>query len=190
MRSQVAVPLVAMLVAAQACCCCTILGGPEPPYDITPSEEAVQQLEERLNSIEIGDDGSFSITITEEEMTSLVVHNLNEQMLAETPIVDPQVHFRNDRIECYAEVQFGGFLTLPGLIAFSMTAQDGGIEVAVEEIALGPLPIPSSLLQSLTDLLNETLSDLTMVEGMEATVESVEIGDGELTILGQVTASD
>ena len=127
MRSQILVPLVALAVAAQACCCCTVLG-PQPPYTITPSDEAVRRFEERMDSTETAADGSFTITVTEEEMTSLIVQELAKQE-EPLPISDPQVHFRNGRAEFYASVHIAGPLVLPTMVALSITTAGGDIEV-------------------------------------------------------------
>jgi len=188
MRSQILVPLISLAVAAQVCCCCTMLGGPQPPYAIAPSDAAVQRFEERMNSVDTGANNSFTITITEEEMTSLVVRQMSKQENP-PPISEPQVHFRNGRVEFYATVQFAESLALPGLVAFSITAVGGKVEVSVEEIALGPLPIPQSMLESLTDMINQTLTQNIQVDGAEAIITEVQIADGEMRISGE-PASD
>jgi len=188
MRSQVVIPLVVLLVAAQTCCCCTILGGPQPPYTVSHSEQAFEDLEARMDAIETGPDGSFSVTITEEELTSLVVHNLDERE-GLSSIQEPQVLFRNGRIECYAKISPASSLALPGLIAISLDAQDSKLDVTIEEIVLGPLPIPQSILETFTDLVVSTIVDLFSSEQASITINDVEIGNGELTISGQITAN-
>lgn len=185
MRARVLVPLITLVVAAQVCCCCTIFGGPQPPYTITPSDEAVQRFEERMNSAEIGADGSFTITITEEEMTSLIVQEFAEQG-EPLPISEPQMHFRNGRAELYATVQFTESLALPGMIALSITATDGKVKVTVEEISFGPLPIPESIVQSLADGLSETLAEGVQGDDVDALITDVQIGEGEMSISGQI----
>ncbi|MDY7077568.1 MAG: hypothetical protein SXV54_11665 [Chloroflexota bacterium] len=186
MRSHVLIPLIALTVVAQSCCCCTMFGGPQPPHTITPSNEAVQRFRERW-ATEVGEgiDGFFTITVTDEEMTSLVT-----QMLAQQedlpPISDPQVHFRNGRIEVYATVTVADSLPLPGLVAFSATATGDGINVTLEEVAFGPLPIPEPVLETMTETLNESLSQSILVEIGEATITDIQIGTGEMTLSGQI----
>lgn len=181
MRSQIMVPLVVLFVAAQTCCCCTILGGPQPPYTITPSDEAIQSFQEQMDSVEQDADGIFTVTITEEEMTSLVAQGLAEQQ-EPPPISQPQVYFRNNRIEVYGTVTVADSLTLPGMTAFSIATTTDGIGVTVEEIALGPLPVPESVLQSLTQVINQTLSENIQVEGVEVVITDVRIGTGQMTV--------
>lgn len=189
MRVRILVPLIALAVAVQTCCCCTVLGGPQPPYTITPSEEAIRRLEERMNTAGQGPDDSFTITITEEELTSLVVLRMLAQQEEPPPFSDLQVHFRNDRIEFYATVHIADPLALPGLVAFSIAATDGKPVITVEEIAFGPLPIPGPILEMLSDVLNETLSSYIQSDGAEIFITDVQIGDGEMTISGH-TRSD
>ena len=184
MRSQILVPLIALAVAAQACCCCTI-SGPQPPYTITPSDETILQFEERMASVETDADGSFTITITEEEITSLIVRELAKQDES-LPISEPQVHFRNGRAECYATVQVIDSLALPSMVALSITAVNGEIKVTVEEVALGPLPIPGSALELLTDALNDALVDGVQGDDVDTLITDVQIGDGEMSISGQL----
>jgi len=184
MRSQILVPLVALVVAAQACCCCTILGGPQPPYALTPSEDAAQGFAERMDAVDQDADGVFTISITEEEMTSLVAQMLAAQE-EPPPISQVQVHFRNDRIEVYGTVMAADSISLPGMVAFSIGAATGGVAITVEEIALGPLPVPESVLQSLTQVINQALAENIQVNGSEAIITDVQIGAGQMTVSGK-----
>lgn len=184
MRSRILVSLVALAVATQSCCCCTILGGPQPPYPITPSDEAVSRFQERMNEAQPGPDGSFTVTITDEEMTSLVAQMLDRRETP-PPFSDTQVHFRNDRVEVYAAVHVVKSLSLPGLVAFRIGVTGGEATVIIEEVALGPLPVPKAILETLSEMLNETLTQNIRVDGQEVLITGVEIGDGEMTITAQ-----
>jgi hypothetical protein len=73
------------------------------------------------------------------------------------------------------------------MVAFSATADDGEINIAVEEVAFGPLPIPDSALESATDALNEMIRNSTLAETDEVTITDIQIGEGEITLTGQVT---
>lgn len=72
MRSHVLITLIAVVVLAQSCCCCALIGGPQPPYAITPSDEAIQHLLERWRTVvDASTNDTFTITVTEEEMTRM-----------------------------------------------------------------------------------------------------------------------
>jgi hypothetical protein len=184
MQSKALIALIPLIVTAQACCCCAALGGPQPPYTITPSNEAVQRLEERMDSLDIAADGSFSLTVTEEEMTSLLVQMMEKQEQS-PPISQPQVYFRNGRVEVYATVPIVESLELPGMVAFTVAVVDQRASVTIEEIALGPLPVPDAVTEALTDMINETFAESTQTEG-NAIITGVEVGDKEITFFGKV----
>jgi len=184
-RSHILVPIIVLAIAAQVCCCCTMVGGPQPPYPITASDEAIQRFQERwATAVDESTDGSFTITITDEEMTSLLAQMLAEQ--DELAISQPQVHFRNGRVEVYATVTVADPLALPGMVALSVIATDSEIGVTLEEMAFGPLPIPEPILEPLTDTLNEMLSESILAEMDEATITDIQIGEGQMTISGRV----
>ena len=188
MRSKLFVFLVALVVAAQSCCCLSLLGGPQPPYPITPSEETIRQFEERMRSTESNPDGSFTVTITDEEITSLVVLRMLANREEPLPASDIQAYFRNGRVEVYATVQVAKSLTLPALVAFTIDAADGQATVILEDVTLGPFPAPQSVLDSLTDMLNQALEENIQVDGQRVIVSDVQIGEGEMTITGRLSS--
>jgi hypothetical protein len=184
MHSRILVVFIALAVAAQACCCCTILGGPQPPYTITPSDEAVRRLEERLDSVETDANGNFSVTVTEEEMTSLMVQILGK-MKEPPPISQLQVHFRNNRVELYMIIHLAESFDVPGMIAFSIDAEGGDFVFTVEEVTVGPLPMPESITEAMTESLNEAFDENFSGEESGYVVTDVKVGDKEMTIYGQ-----
>jgi hypothetical protein len=190
MHSKILVAFIALIVAAQACCCCTAMGGPQPPYTITPSNEHVRTLEERMESVDIAPDGSFHISVTEEEMTSLLVHLMEQEEMGGTqqsPISDPQILIRNGRVELYATVQIVEGLALPGLVAFTVDVADRKATVTVEEVAVGPLPMPAPVEDALTDAINEVFAQSTQTETEgNAIITDVEVGDKQITFYGQM----
>lgn len=189
MRSQAAIPLIALVLAAQFCCCSAAIGGPQPPYVIPSSDEAVQRFQDRWSTVvDESLDGSFTITLTEEEMTSIAMQMLTRQADS-PPISDLQVHFRDQRIEVYATVTVQDSLPLPGMVAFSAHATDGGISVSVEEAAFGPLPIPDSILEASTQALNDLISQSVEAEIENASITDIQIGEEEMILTGTVSPS-
>lgn len=190
MRSQVLISIAVLLFAAQSCCCCTMMGGPQPPYSITPSEEVVRQLEERLDSLTSGPDGTFTLTITDEEMTSLAASRLAdlEQLGQAPPIRDPRVYFRNGRVEAYATLEFAESLALPCMLALSIAVEDGVPVVTIEEIVAGPLPVPVSLVQQVTDTINQQIAEAFAQPETEAAIVDVQIGEGQMALTVQTSS--
>ena len=186
MHSKLLIISIVLIVAVQACCCCTILGGPQPPYTLTPSDEAIARLEERLNLTEPDADGKFSVTVTEEEMTSLMAQWLDE-MDDPPPISQPQVHFRDGRIEFYMIIQFSDSFEMPGMIAFTVDIQDDQAVFTVEEVTVGPIPLPESFTEMMSDALNDSFEEVFAGEYAGTIVTDVRIGDKEMTVFGQTT---
>lgn len=179
MRLKVLVPLVALAALAQSCCCCTMLGGPEPPYTVTPSDEAIAGLKERLTP---GEDGSFTITITDEEATSVAVKALAQQEDV-IPISDPQVFFRNGRVEGYGTAHVSDSLASPGMIAFTIAVDSNNRPtVIIEEMVVGPLPAPEPILETATEEINRVLRENIGA----AIITDVQIGDQQMTISGRL----
>ncbi|MCP4543687.1 MAG: hypothetical protein GY832_41770 [Chloroflexi bacterium] len=188
MRSHVLLSLVALFVLAQSLCCCPLVGGPQPPYAITPSDEAVQRFKDRWGTV-VKDslDNTFAITVTEEEITSLAAQMLDKRQDL-PPVSDLQVYFRNSRIEAYATVAVNDSLSLPGMVAFSPVVTDGKITVVLEEISFGPLPIPDSVLETATNALDDLVAESVMTELGYATITDIQIGDGEMILTGTISA--
>jgi hypothetical protein len=189
MRSNVLPLLIAALVVAQSCLCFTLAGGPQPPYDIVPAEESAKSLRERWNeAANASPDGTFSITVSEEEMTALVAQALAEQEDVSSTISDPQVYFRDNRVEVYASVKINDTLSVPGMVAFSLAVAEGNVTAAVEEVAFGSLPIPESALETATSVLNELIAQSISGEIEQAAITGVQIGDGEMILSGVINS--
>jgi hypothetical protein len=184
MSSKAVIAFAVLAVAAQAFCCCSILG-PKPPYTVDPSDEALERLQERMKEIEAEDDGSFKIIVTEEEITSLAVEML-EEMDDPPPFSQPQVLFRNDRVETYATIHASDATDVPGMLAFTVDIQDGEAIVTVEKIDLGPLPIPESLTEMVTEALNAALDEWILSNNSDYVITDIRIGDKKATIFCQV----
>jgi uncharacterized protein YpmS len=186
MHSKVLIAVIALSIAVQTCCCCTFLGGPRPPYTINYSEETLQRLQEQVNAIETDTNGNFSITVSEEEMTALAAQVLDE-MEDGPPISDLQVFFRNDRVELYMTIRLSSSFSLPGMLAFIIDAQDGEFAVTIEEMMVGPLPLPESITDAMTKALNEALTEGVPGDENKVSITDVQIGDKEMTVYGQVS---
>ncbi len=193
MHSRTLAIAIAVAVAAEACCCCTALGGPEPPYPIHPSQEAIDEFNARLehsNPTE-GDDGLvyFSIYLTEDEATSLIVDKLQERSES-LPIEQPQIHFRDGQIEVYLTFMISDQFPLPAKVALSPASAAEGITLTLSEIVLGPLPLPGSIVGSLGDMVSDMVSDALANVAEGATVSNLEIDEGRLLILFRVNQDD
>ena len=154
----------------------------------------VERRQFMVDALSVGEQerGSLSVSlsgrwrsVTEEEMTSLAVQML-EDMDDPPPLSQPQVLFRNDRVETYATIHASDATDVPGMLAFTVDIQDGEVVVTVEEIDLGPLPIPESLTEMVTETLNEALDEWILSNKSDYVITDIRISDKKATIFGQV----
>jgi uncharacterized protein YpmS len=175
-----------VIITAQAFCCGTVLSNPEPPYTVDPSNETLDRLQERIESIEADNEGQFVVTITEEEVTALAEQTL-EEMQDPPPISQPQVLFRNDRVELYGTIHASNTTDVLGMLALTVDVQDGDVLVTVEEIDVGPLPVPESLTEMVTERLNDALDNWILNDMGNYTITDIRIGDKKALIYGQAS---
>ncbi len=192
MRSQILTLLVIAVTLIQTFMCCnTGQLGPQPPREIVPSEEEIEKFRERWGeALDIGPDGEFSITITEDEMTALANKAL-DQMEETPPIKDLQVHFQDSLMKIYATVTVNEALSVPAMIALSVSAADDKLNINVEEVDLGGLisTPPESVMETLTDTLNDMIDQIIKDEiGANVAITDVQIEDGEMTLSGKLNA--
>jgi hypothetical protein len=188
MFSKVMTPLLVLclvVVSQMLCCCSIVLTSPEPPYTIEPPPHVIDDLQERIATIEADAEGRFSITVTETEMTALAAQMLDE-MEGPPPISQPQVYFRNKRVEAYAIVHASDVTDVQGMLAFTIEVKDGEVVVTVEEVDLGPLPIPESLSENLTEAANQALTEWIPSHESNYTITAIEVGNREMTVFGEV----
>ena len=186
MPSKAMIVLTAAIVAAQALCCSTALSSPEPPYTVDPSDETLHRLQERMVSIEADNEGKFTVTVTEEEVTALAEQML-EEMQDPPPISQPQVLFRDSRVELYGTIHATDATDVLGMLALTIDVQDGDVLVTVEEIDVGPLPVPESLTETVTENLNDALDNWILNDMADYTITDIRIGDKQAVIYGQVS---
>jgi hypothetical protein len=147
--------IVLLSLACAPCSCLSRLGAPPPPERIEVSPEAAQRLEEKLKEALSGtSSGEFTITATDEEVTSLIAVQMEKT--SDTPMRDVQVHFGDDRLQ-----------------------------VDIVESSAGVIPVPQSLLDSLSRTVNETIAEAQTKAQMQVQITEVTIGEGEITISGK-----
>jgi len=99
--SLVGLATILVALACAPCSCLSRLGAPPPPERVEVSQEAAQRLEKKVKEAMSGtSNGEFTITATDEEVTSLIAEQLEKS--SDTPMRDVQVHFGDDRIHVWA----------------------------------------------------------------------------------------
>jgi uncharacterized protein YpmS len=175
----IAVPLLFLLMLACGPCSLFSAEVPTPPHPVAVSVESAEQLESRIQQNLGGEPGKqFIMRMTDEEVTSLVATKLAEY--TETPVVDPQIWFTKGKI--YGTGRLANVLPVEATLYLVASAriQDGQVIVALEETSAGALPIPESVLETISRSINETMNELQL----EVQVTALEILEGEAIVKG------
>jgi uncharacterized protein YpmS len=171
----------ALLFLSLACGPCSFLSAqlPTPPHPIAVSTESAGQLEARIQQNLSGEPGQqFILRMTDAEVTSLLATELAKY--DESPVTNPQVWFTKGKI--YGTGRLVN--VMPIETDFYMVAnahiQDGQVTIEMEEISAGALPIPSGVLNTISQSINETVDELQL----NVEITALEILEGEIIVKG------
>jgi hypothetical protein len=176
--------ILSMLVLVGLACS---LGGQDealgpPGGSISVNQEAADRLKQNFNQALQEATGSreASLRITNEEITSLVAQELTET--GQIPMSNPQVWFTSGRIYITGQMNSVGPVEVDSLIVATAVVEAGRMVVKVEEAQMGPLAFPDTLIESMTQTVNETLAGLQVDADLEIT--RIEILEGEMFVIG------
>lgn len=158
---------------------------PTPTPTLVPAAtEAVKELEQQVQSAatQIAESGKVSLEVTETQLTSVVSTELQKQ---ETKILtDPQVLLRDGQVQLTGKVNQNG-LNLPIKIAVAVSANDQGrLAYQVVSATLGPISLPQSMLDQLTEQIDNALAGEMGAQVEDVFIEKITIADGVMTITG------
>ena len=127
--------------------------------------------------------GEVTVSITETELTSFMADKLTS--VPDTTFSDPQVFLRDGKIKMYATITTSNFIA-NALIVLNTAVVDGKVTATIEKADFGPIPVPASLLDSLTKTINDDL--LSLMDKLPAGVQlkSIAIADGVMTLTANV----
>jgi hypothetical protein len=173
--------LLLILGITMACGPCNLLSGnlPTPPRPISVAPESAEQLEADLQSaLNAASGAPVIVHATDQEVTSLISTELAR--IDEAPVTDLQVWFTRGKINAT------GWLVnvLPVKTTFYLealaTLDGNAIQVDIERISAGTIPIPRSVLNTFSRTINETVDELQL----DFEVTDLEILEGEVIIRG------
>ncbi len=170
-----------LLLLGLACGPCNLLSGemPTPPHPIAVSTQAAGQLESRIQQNLSGEPGQqFILRVTDDEVTSLLAIELAKY--DESPVADPQMWFTKGKI--YGTGRLVNVLPIEAnfYVVASARIRDDKVVVEVDEFSAGALPIPDSVLETISQSINETVEELQL----DVEVTALEILEGEAIIRG------
>jgi hypothetical protein len=179
--------LAALGLAALACGPSLGLGAPTPPASPIPvTTEAAGQMEGLWATAVAGsNNGIVTVVMTEAQLTSYAALKLTND--ANAPITDPQIFLRNGKMVLYGKVKANN-ITLPAALTLSLVpSASGAVSVTIDNADVGPLPVPSSLRQTLADNINQLIAQNAGTGNTGFKLTDIAIGDGKLTVTGTVT---
>jgi len=153
-----------------------------PGGQIPVSPDAADRLKQNFNQAlqEATGNHESQLRITNEEITSLV--GLELAQTGQIPVSDPQIWFTAGRIYMTSKVDVLGPVRLNSLIVATAVVDEGKIVVEVQEAQMGALDFPNSMLESMTQTVNETLAGVFV--GADLEITRMEILEGETFVLG------
>jgi hypothetical protein len=178
--------LAALLLAGLACG--FSVGGPTPPASPIPvSTESVGELQDNLlkAATSVPASGEISITVTEQQLTSIVALRLQDQK--NLPIRDPQVFLRDGKIQLFGVAEAGGLRANALIVISANLTPEGGVVFKAEEANFGPIPVPDNLLEQVSTAINEAFTGNLGSTATGMRVTGISIQDGQLSLTGRLT---
>lgn len=178
---KLSISLVLLLLVSLACS----LGGSNeaeiapPEGNIPVNQEATDRLKQNFNQAlqETSSSNEAQLRITNEEITSLVATELSRT--DKIPLSNPQVWFTAGRIYMTGDVSALG-VTNSSIIVASAVVDNGRLVVEVQEAKMGPFDFPDSILESITQTVNETIAGILI----DLDIVRLEILEGEMFVVG------
>lgn len=150
-----------------------------PEGQIVVSQEAADRFKQNFNQAlqETTVSHEAQLRITNAEITSIIATELSQT--GQIPVNNPQVWFTAGRIYMTGEVSAFG-LTNDATIIATPLVQDGRIVVEVQEAKMGLFDFPESMLESLTQTVNDSLAN-TLID---IQITRLEVLEGEMIVIG------
>jgi len=168
--------LVALTIVA-----CTTAGSatlPGGPVEVSP--EAAQRVEAKLvEALTLNPNDQFILRFTDEEITSYLALKLEET--AEPPITDPQIRFTKGKIYVAGKLTNVGPMQVKAMIVAAPRVMDDQLVIDIESVYLGPVPIPNTLLDSLSQTIDKALEEAQV----SLKITQVEVFESEIVIVGE-----
>lgn len=143
------------------------------------AQHAVEQVKAIAQDAKNGTSKEFTLQLTQDELNTLVQDRLTTMNL---PLRNPRIGLQNGQLIFEGDGTYKG-IEAPISASGTVSAQDGDIAFEIDSLTLGGLPAPSDLKEKAQSVVSDGLKKALKEKG-SAKIESVEIGDGTLTIKG------
>jgi len=160
---------------------CTTTGSvtlPGNPVEI--SSAAAQRVEAKLvEALQKNPNSQFILRFTDEELTSYLALALEET--PNPPITDPQLRFTKGKVYIAGKLASTGPVQVKAMAVAIPRLMDDQLVVDLESVYLGPIPVPNTLLDSLSQTIDKALEEAQL----NLKITRVEIFESEIVIVGE-----
>ena len=160
-------------------------GLPTPPASPPPiSSTAAAQLENDWGTAAASGSQTVTVTMTEQELTSYAA--LRFETDPTSPITNTTIYLRTGKILLYGQLNSNGS-TIPAVVILSAAPTPSGtVSVTIDTLDVGPIPVPSSLTDSLSQQINDAIAQNAGTDSGNFKVTDIHIDDGQMTVTGVV----
>lgn len=182
------VAILFMIISLISLACKINVGGEKPAETPIPvSEDAADTMKSIIDSATISgtQNDKVAFTVTEEQVTSLAA-----EQLANNPdynLTDPQIYLRDGKIDVYAVYNQQYFEATIHLVLSATVDENGQLKVTIEDANLGPIPTSQNTLNTLSGMIDSTITNSLLPTATGFRIESIYIADGMATISGTIT---
>ena len=177
----------ALCLSLAGLACQINVGGPSPPSEpIQISTLDALQLEENWRAAFEADPvaGRVTVVITERQLTAFLAARMAD---AQNPLLkDPQVRLQAGEIQIFGVASAGPLEASALLTIQPLVDPEGVLAFNITTAEVGPVPIPDTLKQGLSDLLTEAFTGKLGSLATGIRITSLAIADGEAAIVGEL----
>ena len=180
-RLPILLALVGLLVASLACRLPGLRNVTPTPAPIPVSSEAVDDLLAELEAANAtaAAGGPIVLEMTEAQLTSLAAMELQSQQ--EMGIENLQIRLQDGQVMITGSASQEGF-SLPVSISLRIYVEAGVPRSEVVAAKLGPLPVPDSFRDQITEQFNQAIVSQFSAYGSGVVFDSITIANGMMTI--------
>jgi hypothetical protein len=162
--------------------------GPAPTPTVAVSQQAAQNLEDKIQSAAATavQSGQVTVTLTDQEVTSYLQLRLDPSVQAQLPVSNAQVRFSSNGLMILSGDLKNSPIAVKPSVSLSAAAENGQVVTKVVKADFGPVPVPPGTLDSVNQQVQDSLNaQLHQVPG-NFQVTGVTISQGQMTVTGTV----
>ncbi len=126
---------------------------------------------------------SFTLSLTESELTSLLVFSLEERF-KENPLREPRIWIERGKVIIAATLVDLAPRPLDLVVEFTPYAEEGAVKVQITKVLINRRPLPPMALRTLSRILSETLTEAKL----KVYVEEIRCETGVIFLKGRITS--